>query len=130
MNRYGLRIGNVGVEFPDRQTREKAMLAFCNGSCVTVSDSAGIRYRPGKKTFSTYERDTNEQLMNCSKCDGVFSSEVCSERLVPEADWDGKFKSGNKTERKTLCDGCMTKLLEDHKLWKARQIVEAAENEA
>ena len=126
MNRYGLRIGNVGVEFADRQTREKALIAFCNGSCVTISDTAGIRYMPGKETFSTYERDTAEQLFNCSKCKGVFSSEVCTERTVPATTWQGKFQEGGAIEEKFLCDGCCKKLMEDYKVWQAKQTLENA----
>ena len=122
MKLYGLQIGSTGVEFGDRQTREKALLIFTKGSCVSISTSSGVRFRSNSGCFSTYERETNEQTMNCSKCEGSFSSEVCTKREVPATDWNDKFKDEG-TDSKYLCDACYAKILADFELHKAKQVV-------
>jgi hypothetical protein len=126
MIKYGLKIGTVGLEFSDQQTREKAMITFCKGSCVDITTYAGPRYKQGEGTFATYERNSEEELINCSKCEGVFSSQVCSRRTVPRTDYSGGFKSGN--EEKYLCDGCHTKIKEDYKVYQAKKIIEDKES--
>ncbi len=126
MKLYGLQIGSTGVEFGDRQTREKAMLLFTKGSCVSVSTSSGIRFRNDRGCFSTYERETDEQTMNCSKCEGSFSSEVCTQRAVPATDYSGKFRSEG-TDSKYLCDACHVKVMNDYEVHKAKQVVANAE---
>jgi hypothetical protein len=128
MRKYGLQIGSTGVEFSDQQTREKALLMFTKGSCISVSMSSGRRYRPSEGAFSTYERDTEEQTMNCSKCEGSFSSEVCTQREVPAMDWYGKFKDEG-TDTKYLCDACHAKILKDYEVHKAKQVVANAKSD-
>ena len=126
MNKYGLRIGDTGIEFGDRETREKALLAFTRGSCVKISDCAGQRYKDHSGAFSTYERNTEEQTMNCSKCSGTFSSETCTQRSVPETDWNGKFRGNDRMETKFLCDACYTKLMKDFEVFKAKKVIESS----
>jgi len=123
MKVYGLRIGDVGVEFSDRQARENALLIFTKGSSVKIHSYQGARYEAGENSFSTYERDTNENLMNCHECKGVFSSEVCSQRAVPEKDYSKGFKE-NETESICLCDACAVKRLKDYEVWKAQKTLE------
>lgn len=127
MKVYGLRIGKVGVEFSDQQSREKAMLLFTRGCCVSISTTGGRRYNDNDGAFATYERETKEQQMNCYKCNGVFSSEVCSQREVPETDYSGKFRDGDETETKCLCDGCYAKTIKDYEVFKAKKVVATAE---
>jgi len=128
---YGLRIGSVGVEFSDQQSREKAMLLFTKGSCVIVSSCEGARYSDSDGAFSTYERETNEQTTNCSRCKGSFSSEVCTQRSVPYMNYSGHFVK-ESTERdfetKYLCDGCFAKINADFEVFKAKQVVASAES--
>ena len=123
MKKYGLRIGQIGVEFGDQQTREKALLAFTKGSCVTISESSGRRYSDSSGAFSTYERDTEEQTMNCSSCRGSFSSEVCTQREVPAKDYSDKFKGGDEKQPAYLCDACHAKWQKDFELFKAQQLI-------
>ena len=125
-NVYGLRIGDAGIEFPSREDRDKAMLAFTRGSSTKVSDYGGPRYHPGKDTFSTYERDSAQQLSNCDTCKGVFLAETCPKRTIPYKDFDGKFTEG-KTEQEFLCDGCYAQRLEEKRLHDAKRVVAAAE---
>lgn len=129
MKKYGLRIGSTGVEFSDRESREKAMLSFTKGSCIDISDSSGMRYKDSRGAFSTYERETEEQTMNCSKCEGSFSSEVCTQRTVPDANYSGKFTEeslNGATETKYLCDGCYAKIIVDFEVFRARKVIENA----
>jgi len=124
MKKYGLRIGSIGVEFCDQTSREKALLIFTKGGCVKINTYAGIRYEDSEGAFSTYERETNEQMMNCDKCKGVFSSEVCTSRTVPERNYSGKFKGGDETENKVLCDACYAKIMQEWEVYKAEKVLE------
>lgn len=123
---YGLRIGDVGVEFSDRPTREKAILDFTKGCCVSITDYAGPRYGDSKGCFSTYERNTEEQTINCSKCKGQFSSETCTERSVPHTDYSGKFGDDDSTENKYLCDACYAKIMQEYEVFKAKKVIAQA----
>lgn len=123
MNKYGLRIGNIGVEFSDQQTREKALILFSKGNCFEVLDCEGPRFKDSKGAFSTYERENNEQLMNCSQCQGVFSSEACTKRNVPARDWNNVFQVEG-TDNKFLCDACNVKILKDFEVHKAKKALD------
>lgn len=125
MKVYGLRIGTAGLEFGNRDEREKAMVTFTRSSVVEICGYEGPRYKEDQgKTFSTYERETEQNTQNCGKCNGQFSGETCGIRTVPKRDWQGKWQEG--TEEKTLCDGCYTKWLEDKRLADARAVVDAS----
>jgi hypothetical protein len=130
MNIYGLRIGSVGLEFPSREDRDKAIVTFTHSSAVRVENSAGLRYRPGEKEFSTYERDNAVVQANCNKCKGVFTTETCQEREVPRKDWNGKFEDGDATATMWLCDGCYAQWMQDKKVHDAKATVAAASTDA
>jgi hypothetical protein len=129
MKKYGLRIGSTGVEFGSREDREKALLKFTKGSCVDINTSYGLRYKDSTGSFSTYERETEEQTTNCAVCTGMFSSETCTKRTVPEMDWNGKFKGVDKTEERVLCDACFAKRNKDFEVWKAKQVLGASDDD-
>lgn len=102
MKRYGLRVGDVGVEFPSRDERQKAMIAFTTGTSVRISDE-GVRFRDDKGTFATYERDDKEVLVNCGECKGVFGADAAPSREYPDKPcYSTKYytKTGN------ICDAC------------------------
>ena len=82
MKRYGLKIGDVGIEFPSREEREKALKAFTLGCDVKICVS-GVKYRDGSGTFSVYERLSEEILVTCNGCKGVFGADVCPMRGYP-----------------------------------------------
>jgi len=130
MRIYGLRVGRTGVEFSSRDDREKAILTFTKGSTVTIEDCEGRRYRESERGgFDTYERETNEQSMNCQVCKGVFSSDVCTKRTVPGKDYSGGFKD-DKTEDRYLCDGCYAKWMDDKKVHDAKKVLQSAADAA
>lgn len=123
MRRYGLRIGDFGIEFASRDERQKAMLAFTAGTCVTISDS-GIRFKDAKGAFSTYERDDKEVLATCRKCGGVFGIDACADRDYPELQsWDHKWvlTSGH------ICDACFESQRKAKELADAKATVQKAE---
>ena len=124
MRIYGLKIGTVGVEFSMREDRERAMVLFSKGSCMAIADYAGPRFKDGSGTFSTYERNTEEQINNCSVCSGTFSSECCPKRTYPAKSYKGKFDGAN--EDNFICDGCFTARIQDKKLADAEKVVEDA----
>ena len=122
MKVYGLRIDKTGVEFSDKESRDKAILCFTKGASVTISDMSGPRFKQSEGAFATYERETNEQSTNCSKCNGVFSSETCAQRTVPKKSWDGKFVEG-ETEEIYLCDACYAKRTKEFEVHEAQQVL-------
>lgn len=122
MKRYGLRVGNVGVEFPSREERQKALIDFTNGTSVVISNS-GIRYSDGKDAFSTYERDDKEILVNCHECQGVFGIDACPSREYPKMEsWQNKYS--NITNH--ICDACFEVARKAKELFDAKQVVENA----
>jgi len=124
MKRYGLRIGDVGVEFTSKEERDKALLCFTKGGTVKITTSGGIRYtEDGDPAFGTYERESNEILANCEKCHGTFAADACTEREYPtKQSWNNKWD----TRTGFICDGCHAKAVQDHDLFEARARLEAA----
>jgi len=117
MRKYGLSIGSSGVEFSTREDREKALLMFTKGSTVKIS-TTGIRYSDTNTTFGTYERESNEVLVSCSQCSGVFSIECCGKRASPVfRSWSKKWE----TEEAHICDGCFTQRKQDKEIADAKQ---------
>jgi hypothetical protein len=131
MKVYGLRIGDVGIEFGDLQSREKALLTFTRGSTVKIVTSAGPRFRDHEGAFSTYERETNDQAMNCTECMSVFTSETCMKREVPEKRYDGSvskyvYQDDGRMTDEILCDGCFAKKIREFEVFKAKQVMDAS----
>lgn len=125
MKRYGLRIGDVGVEFPSREERQKALVDFTGGACVKISDS-GIRFSDGKDAFSTYERDDKEVLANCIKCQGVFGIDACPSREFPKKEsWNKDFRD----QTGSICDACFEVQRKAKELFDAKKVVAKNESE-
>jgi len=125
MQVYGLKIGSVGVEFSDRQARDKAITTFTHGSTVTISDY-NVRFAPNETPFGTYERDTKEVLVNCYRCSGVFSIETAPKRTYPKKEsWEKEYGEAEGH----ICDGCLAQREHEKKVFEAKQVV-ASENAA
>lgn len=120
MKKFGLRIGQVGVEFPSAEDRQKAIINFTKGTDVTISES-GIKYKDGIGNFSVYDRDTKETITTCAVCRGEFSVETCSEREYPN-----KYSYSNEyhTDTGFVCDACFTKKVKDKEIFDAKKLVE------
>lgn len=119
MKHFGLRIGDVGIEFPSREEREKALLAFTKGSDVKIYDD-GVKYRDGKSTFSVYERMTENILVTCSECRGIFGIDVC-----PKGDFPSKRSYDNEysTEDRHLCDACLISITKAKEIFEAKKLL-------
>jgi len=118
MKKYGLRIGNVGIEFSSVEERDKALYAFTKGCDVIISDS-GLRYKDGEGSFSVYDRDTKEILTNCSVCHGVFGVDSCSEREYPYRTYNDKYNTTNNY----ICDACLAKRIKEKQIFDAQQLL-------
>jgi hypothetical protein len=121
MQKYGLRIGNIGLEFSDKQTRDKAIQVMTNCSAVSISTS-GIRYEQNDGCFSVYDRDNTEVQVNCYDCKGVFANTTCSSRSAPKKDWNGKYDGS--TENASLCDACLATREKQLKEWEAKKVLD------
>ena len=118
MKVFGLRIGQTGLEFQDKDERENAIAVVTRGSGVRVSDYQGPRYMSEATTFSVYERETDDNTTNCSKCNGQFKSPDCRQVSVPKTDWSGKFLSLTEVERKYLCEPCAEEVASGFELFR------------
>lgn len=119
MKKYGLRIGDTGVEFNSIEERNKALQDFAKGCDVIISDS-GLRYKDGKGSFSVYDRDTKEILINCSTCEGVFGVDTCSKREYPHKNsWEKVYS----TTTGYICDACLAKAIKDKQILDAQQLL-------
>lgn len=123
MKRYGFRIGDTGVEFVSRDERQKAIAVFTLGSTAKISDH-GIRFGEDKGSFSTYERDDKEVLVNCASCHGVFGIESAPQRSYPqEQTWSTEKWT---TSEGHICDACFESKRKAKELFDAKKIVSAA----
>ncbi len=119
MKRYGLRIGDIGVEFPSREEREIALKAFTKGSDVKIHPS-GVKYRDGVGTFSVYERLSEETLVTCNGCKGVFGVDVCPNREYPyKNSWETEY--GTVAEH--VCDACFASAIKSKELFEAKKLI-------
>ena len=120
MKRYGLRIGNVGVEFPSLEECQKALLTFTKGTDVSINTGAGIKYKAGAGSFSTYERESSEIITTCYECKGEFSTEMCQQRTYPK-----KYSYGNSFSEETnwICDACLASAVKVKQVFDAQQLI-------
>ena len=119
MKKYGLKIGDVGVEFPSREERQKALMIFTGGSTVKIQ-AAAIRYVNHDGAFSTYERDDKEVLVTCNECNGVFSHDACPKRTyMRKPSWSDKFSEGTDY----VCDGCMEAQRKAKEIFDAKAVI-------
>lgn len=123
MKKYGLRIGNTGVEFISQDEREKALRDFTKGVDVIIS-SVGLRYKEGEGSFSVYERDTKEILTNCEVCKGVFGIDSCGEREYPEKAF---YATEYRKETGYICDACLARAVKAEGLFEAKKKVAESE---
>lgn len=125
MKRYGFRIGQIGIEFSDKESRMRAITNFTNSSTVTINNAAGIRYKDAESAFAIYERDSVEVLVNCCKCQGVFSQEICGNRTYPNKhSWEKEF-----TEVKDyICNGCLASQRDAQKVFEAKKTLDQEES--
>lgn len=119
MKKFGLRIGDIGIEFSDIASRDKALKDFTQGSDVTIS-TTGIRYVEGKGSFSVYDRDTKETIVNCCKCQGLFDIQSCSVRYYPNKySWDKEYN----TLEGYICDACLAKARQEKEVYDAKKVL-------
>ena len=124
MQKYGLRIGDVGVEFPSIEDRNKALSAFTKGTDVKIHIS-GIKFTDGEGNFSVYDRDTKEVLTICTECKGTFLQETCSKREFP---YKYSYSSSWDTMDEFICDACFAKLLKAKEKADAQKVLDAEED--
>lgn len=120
MKRFGLQIGDVGVEFPSQEDRQKAIIDYTKGTTVRIYNS-GIRFQPGKDAFSTYEREDKDILVHCAECSGIFSIDVCGKRNYPR-----KYSYAKDYEETGgyICDACFAKAQKAKELFDAKKLIE------
>ena len=124
MKKYGLKIGDVGVEFVSQEEREKALMIFTKGVDVKINTS-GIRYSDGDGSFSVYDRDTKEILVTCKICEGVFGIDSCGDREYPHKNaWEKEYT----IERGHICDACMARALQSKEVFEAHKVIENVES--
>ncbi len=125
MKKYGLRIGNIGIEFLSIDERDKAIKDFTRGTDVVIEDE-GIKYRDGKGNFSVYDRDTKETITICILCQGEFGIETCNKRDYPSMQhWEKSFCN----REGYICDACIAKQLKAEAKLKAVQLLNKTEDD-
>jgi len=124
MQKYGLRIGLVGIEFPSIEDRNKAIQYFTKGSDVTINLGSGIKYKNGEGNFSVYDRNTKEVIVNCHECDGSFLVDTCNQRKYPY-----KYSYSDNWEERDeyICDACFSKQFKLKEIHDAKEILKGNE---
>lgn len=123
MKKYGLRIGNVGIEFPSIDDRQKALIAFTKGSDVKININ-GIKYQNGEGNFSLYDRDTAEVISICELCKGDFLLDTCSFRKYPKkSSWEDNFRDVDDY----ICDACLAEQIKAKEVFDAKKLLKDQE---
>jgi hypothetical protein len=124
MKKYGLRIGEIGIEFSSIEERDKALKDFTRGVDVKIH-SIGIRYTDGEGTFSVYDRDTKEILVTCSECIGIFGIDSCGKRTYPyKNSWEKEYL--DKVDY--ICDACLAKQIKLKEVFDAKKVINEIED--
>jgi hypothetical protein len=123
MKKYGLKIGNVGVEFVSIDERDKAIKDFTKGTNVIIRDD-GVRFNEGNCSFGVYDRDTKEVLVNCAECKGIFGIDSCGQREYPaKCNWQNAYE----IRTNYICDACYARKLKEKEIFDAKQLLNKAE---
>lgn len=107
MHIFGLRIGDVGLEFESREARTNALTALSWGRATTITPKhqSGPTYtqRLGEEAgFALYERDDEFSVVRCNVCSRFFGASICSERDYPFKHTSGVWE----TFHNYICDDC------------------------
>ena len=124
MQKYGLRIGDVGVEFPSIEDRNKAVQAFTKGTDVKIH-SNGIKFTDGEGNFSVYDRDTKEILTVCAECEGTFLQDTCSKREFP---YKHSYSKDWIVRDEFICDACLAKRIKSKEKADAQKVLDSEED--
>ena len=119
MIKYGLRIGNIGIEFPSIEDRQKALTAFTRGTDVNISP-IGVKYTTGDGSFSVYDRDTKDIITTCSECTGTFLQDTCFKREFPSKhSWSDVWE----TSINFICDACLAQQIKAKEIFEAKKLL-------
>lgn len=120
MKKYGLRIGDVGIEFSSIEERQQALLDFTKGSDVKINVGPGIVYSEGEGNFSVYDRDTKEVVVRCCICKGIFELRSCFLREYP---YKYSYQKEYSTSEGYICDACFEKQNKAKKIFDDEKIL-------
>jgi hypothetical protein len=121
--KFGLRIGNIGIEFISKEDRDKAIKTFTQGTDVVI-EGKGFKYRNGEGSFSVYDRDTKEQIVICEVCKGDFLLQSCSEREYP---YKHSYMKDYSETTGYICDACYATRIKDKEVWDAKKLLKEKE---
>ena len=125
MKRYGLRIGDVGIEFPSIEERDKALKCFTHGVDVRIN-TFGLKYEDGDGSFSVYDRDSKEVITICCICKGSFGIETCNNKSYPyKNSWEKEF--GEKEGY--ICSACFASQIKAQEVFNAKKVLGNSEEE-
>ena len=127
MKTFGFRIGDVGLEFSNVADRDKAIAIFTHSSQVVIRNYEGQVYETADCKFSTYERDTKENIVRCGICSGLHTTDGCAKRKV----WvHSAYRTPNwRQDEKWCCDACSAKATKDKELADAKELLEKNKGE-
>jgi hypothetical protein len=112
MKKYGLRIGEIGIEFSSIEERDKVLKDFTRGV--------------GEGAFSVYDRDTKEVLVTCSECIGIFGIDSCGKRTYPYKNtWENKYSDKDDY----ICDACLAKQIKAKEVFDAKKMINEIEDD-
>jgi hypothetical protein len=123
---FGFKIGKVGLEFPSREDREKALVKFTRAATVKVNESSGIVYEDGDMPFGTYERDTKEVSTKCYVCNGIFTLDTCSQRQYQNKP---SYSNTYSKEENFICDGCFAAKEKEYEVHKAKELLRKGDDD-
>lgn len=110
-HKYGVSIGDIGVEFDFIKDREKMLLILAKSNAVKINSVSGEEFTREKNSFGLYERDTTQKGVRCYTCNTVFYGEECR-RIEYESPCSYSSK-GFSEQTNYICDKCHDKYKEE-----------------
>ena len=122
MKVFGFLVDELGLEFENRDDRDKGVLAVLKAAAKKVNRNrytSGPLYLDLEASLALYQRDTDTVMVRCCKCTETFSEEWCSDRTYPYYAAYDKPATWRNTHG-YICDKCYEKQVYDANTAKAK----------
>ena len=109
-SRFGIRVGDVGIDFAFEKERQKLLELLSKASSVKINNSAGVVYKKCQVNFGIYERNMAIEGIRCNKCESVYYNGECRKQ---EYEYPYSYgDSGLSSTTDFICDKCLSSLKE------------------
>ena len=104
-NKYGIRIGDIGVEFDHIKQRENFLKMLANSNSIKINEGQGLEFEDKTTSFGIYERNTKEVGYRCYVCEQVIRDGSCHKQ---EYEYPYTYGTdGFSSSTNYICNNCL-----------------------